>query len=126
MAELVAEGCLTATEEVLVELGKKDDDVYDWAKARREMFIPIDQPTQVALAAILERFERLVNTQRNRSTADPWVIALAQVEGCTVVTGESPSGSPSRPKIPDVCRALDIRCISLLQMIRENGWVFRG
>jgi hypothetical protein len=68
----------------------------------------------------------LVNTQRNRSMADPWVIALAQVNGCTVVTGEVPSDDLKRPKIPDVCRALGIPCSSLLQLFRKEGWVFRS
>jgi len=39
--ELIEKGELAATEEVLIELGKKDDDVYKWAKDREFMFVPL-------------------------------------------------------------------------------------
>lgn len=104
---------------------KKDDEVAKWAQQHTKLFIPIDDEIQLALAEILQRFTRLVNTQRNRSMADPWVIALAQVRDCTVVTGEAPSGNLDRPKIPDVCQALGIRCINLLKLFREERWVLR-
>lgn len=125
LEELIRAGSLGATEEVLHELQKKDDGVATWAQQNGTLFVPIDHEVQLALADILQRFERLVNTQRNRSMADPWVIALAHVRNCSVVTGETPSGSLKRPKIPDVCHALEIPCINLLQLFREEGWVFR-
>lgn len=122
---LIAKGQLVAVEEVLHELRKKDDEVTEWARNNKGLFVPIDQDVQIALAEILSRFDRLVNTQRNRSSADPWVIALAKAKGCTVITGETPSGNLRRPKIPDVCAALGIRAISLLRLFREQQWVFR-
>jgi hypothetical protein len=51
------------------------------------------------------------------------VIALAKINDCTVVT-EDGSGSAKNPKIPDVCDALGRRCIGLMEVIRENGWVY--
>lgn len=42
----------------------------------------------------------------------------------TVVTQETPTGNPMRPKIPDVCNALGITCINMLQFIRQQSWVF--
>jgi len=124
LEQLIANGDLRATEEVLEELKKKDDDVTAWAKRHPELFVPIDDAIQIALQELLERFERLVNTQRNRDRADPWVIALAQVAGCTVVTGELPSGRLNRPRIPDVCTKLDVPWMNLLALFRREGWVF--
>ncbi|MCW8985465.1 MAG: DUF4411 family protein [Thermoanaerobaculales bacterium] len=124
MDELIAAGQLIATEEVLHELAKKDDDVHAWAKEREEMFIPIDDQIQPVVADILEQFEKLLDTRKNRSAADPFVIALAQIEDCTVVTGEKLTESLDRPNIPDVCRALDIPDFNLLQMMRNEGWKF--
>ncbi len=124
LEQLIESGDLRATEEVLVELKKKDDDVHRWARENGTLFVPIDEETQRVLSGLLERFPRLVNTQRARSTADPWVIALAQVKRCTVITGESPSNNPNRPKVPDACRAIGIRCINLLHLARDQGWVF--
>lgn len=123
--QLIEDGDLRATEEVLHELEKKDDDVFAWAKERKDaLSVPIDDRIQPAVSVILEDFEKLLDTRKNRSAADPFVIALAQIEGCTVVTGEGPTGSPDRPNIPDVCSGLGVPCISLLQLIRREGWTF--
>ena len=124
LEQLVATGDLGATEEVLRELERKEDDAYAWAKGHDGMFVAIDEPIQLAVAELLGRYQRLVNDQRNRSMGDPWVIALAQIHGCAVVSGEQRSGNLNRPKIPDVCDALGVRCISLLQLIREEKWLF--
>jgi uncharacterized protein DUF4411 len=124
LAALIKEGKLIAPEDVLIELKKKDDDLTKWVKAQAGLFQPLDIPTQEALREVMGSFERLVNTQKDRSTADPVVIALAKARGFAVVTGEKPSGNPSRPKIPDVCESFSIRHLNLTMLIRENGWTF--
>jgi hypothetical protein len=46
----------------------------------------------------------------------------------TVVTQETPAAEKRNPKrthfIPDVCRELGIPCISLLGLMRREGWRF--
>lgn len=122
---LIQQGHLQATEEVLHELEKKDDEVFEWAKAREDaFFIPLDADIQPVVADILEDFEKLVDTRANRSAADPFVIALAKLNRCCVVTGERATTSSGRPNIPDVCSALRIPCITLLQMIQSERWTF--
>jgi len=121
---LITDGHLSATEEVLHELERQHDDVYQWASRRHQMFIPLDEPIQLAVTSILASHPRLLDNRRNRSGADPFVIALAQLNGATVVTGESPTGNPDKPNIPDVCDALRVPWIGLLQMIRREGWSF--
>lgn len=125
LEDLIEEQKLGATIEVQGELEKKDDEVAAWAKQQEGLFVPIDEDIQVELAYILGQFSRLVNTQRGRSIADPWVIALARVRGCAVVTGEVASNSTQRPKIPDVCKVLGVPCFNLLELFRREGWVFR-
>jgi hypothetical protein len=121
--DLIARGDLAASEEVLVELEKRDDEIHAWAKERRDtLIVAIDDRVQGKVVEILAQDERLV--RNNRSGADPFVIGLAMVEACGVVTGERPSGSASKPKIPDVCAALNVRCIDLLGLFREQGWRF--
>jgi hypothetical protein len=122
--DLIKKGHLVATEEVLVELEKRDDEVHKWAKKRKKMFLPIDDPVQLAVSSILAAHEKLVDTRTNRSAADPFVIGLGLVHGCTVVTGEKATGSADRPNIPDVCTALGIRSMGLLDLFREEGWRF--
>ena len=122
--ELIDQGVLIATEEVRVELERKHDAPYHWARLRDDMFVPVDRRIQEAVHRLLGSYKRLVDTRKNRSGADPFVIALAQIEGCTVVTNEAPTGKLEKPNIPDVCAALGLRCISILEMIVEQGRVF--
>lgn len=113
---------LVAPEEVLVELERKDDEILKWAKQRRFMFIPVDVHIQQIVRNILRQFPRLLDTRRNRSGADPFVIGLATIERLTVVSGEARTDNLAKPNIPDVCRALKIPCIKLVDLAREQQW----
>jgi len=121
---LIATTELRASIEVGEELRRKDDGVYKWTKSQNGLFSAIDLDIQFKVKEILTQFPRLVSSQSNRTTADPFVIALAQIENCIVVTGEKLTGSVNHPKIPDVCRQLNIRCMTLLEMIRNENWIF--
>ena len=122
--ELIKSGDLRATEEVLVELKKQDDAVYKWVHARQEMFCPLDEPVQLAAMQVLGKHPRLVDNRLNRTSADPFVIALAQVNSCMLITGERPSTSLAKPKIPDVCIDLNIPWSNMLGLFRQQNWVF--
>jgi hypothetical protein len=118
--EIVIEsGDIFSSEEVYVELQKKDDEIHDWMKARKEMLVPLTESIQTLASELLSEFPRLVDTLRNRSKADPFVIATPIDKNATVVTGEPITGNLSKPRIPDVCNVRGVRCINFLQMIRE-------
>jgi hypothetical protein len=124
LEEAVDDGVVRSSEEVFRELKRRDDEVLAWAKARPHLFLPLDEPTQAAAAEVLERCQELVKSGGSRSAADPFVIALAKVQNWTVVSGERPSGRLDRPHIPDVCGVFGIRCLTLLQFLREQRWRF--
>lgn len=126
LGELFDQEWLVATEEVKHELEKKDDELLKWAKARPKMFVSIDCMIQVAVKEILANHPRLLDTKKNRSGADPFVIALAKVCNGRVLTDERSSNSTKNPRIPDVCSSMGIPCIRLLDLIREKQWVFRA
>ena len=109
-------------DEVVLELGRKADDVYDWVIQRETMIVSISKEIQIHLAEIMSKYGRLVDTKRNRSGCDPWVIALAKSRGLTVVTAEKASGNLTKPKIPDVCKDLGISCIEIIDFFRTQGW----
>jgi len=112
-------GCdIIASEEVYVEVQRKDDDLHEWMKQRKFMLIPANESIQRRVGDVLRTYPRLVDTLRGRSQADPFVIATAVETGSVVVTGES-VGTATRPRIPFVCQQLGIRCITFLDMIRE-------
>jgi hypothetical protein len=118
---------LFASEEVLRELEKKDDAVHTWASERPDMFLPMNDGVVAEAQAIMARYPTWAKnfgaTSRNR--ADPFVVALAKVNGWVAVTYERPNaGSTARPKIPYVCRELGVECIAPVELITREGWVF--
>lgn len=121
---LIAKGELLSSEEVYVELKRKDDDLHAWIQSRKQMLVPLDEAIQARVVALLNEFPRLVDTLRGRSIADPFVIATAMERGAVVVTGEPLTGKLDKPRIPDVCQLKSIRCITFLQMIRELKLTF--
>ena len=126
LADLIDNGSMVASIEVRTELERKDDEVLAWTKDREHLYVPIDGETQRRVLEILAQFPRLIDIRRNRSGADPWVIALAQVRGLVVVSFEEKSNSATRPKIPDVCDGMPskVECINLVQLAQREGWTF--
>lgn len=120
---LVDAGEIIASEEVYVEIAKKDDDLHEWIQARKAMLIPPEEAIQIRIAELLSKYPRLVDTLKGRSQADPFVIATAMECRAVVVTGEV-MGTADKPRIPFVCNAEGIRCISFLDMIRELKLTF--
>ena len=114
---------IVSSEEVYRELSKKADDLHAWIMARKEMLILSEESIQVRVADLLAKYPRLVDTLRNRSQADPFVIATAVEKGAVVVTGEV-GGTADRPRIPYVCQNEGVRCVSFLEMIRELKLIF--
>src|SRR4051794_10413050 len=111
MDSLIAEGRLTAPIEVLNETKKRSDELHAWLEARPSMFRELDEAIQVEASLVIARFQRLVAERKLRTSADPFVIALAKLEGIELVTDEKPTGNPNRPNIPDVCAAFGITCM---------------
>ena len=120
---LITDNRLVAPIEVLHETSKRSDELHAWLKQRKAMFKEIDDTIQIQVAEILTRFPRLVGERKLRNSADPWVIAMAYANGLQLVTDEKPTGSPTRPKIPDVCIDLNMEAIGLLQLIKNEKWV---
>lgn len=106
------------------ELVRKDDEVSRWAKTQGGLFVPLDEDVQKQTAATLERCPKLVGRGGGRNMADPFVIGLALASGGIVVTEETPSGNLDKPRIPDVCKELGVKCLSLVGFIQAQGWTF--
>jgi len=122
MDELIEESRLKASIEVLNELKKKDDDIYEWCKERKDkLIVDLDEETQDAVVDLMTNYPRLVDTAKGRSGGDPFVIALAQSSGAQmiVVTEEN----PGKTRIPDVCEAEGIGVMKIVDLIEQEGWV---
>ena len=120
--DLIGTGRARAASEVRTEIERLHDGLTDWSAKHAEMFCEIDRPLSDAKPAVMRDYPRLVDTITGRSGGDPWVIALAQVHGCIVVSEEKPAKRKMR--IPDVCRELGLPCIRITDLVKHEGWRF--
>jgi hypothetical protein len=65
--------------------------------------------------------KRLVDSAKQRSLADPWVIAHALKECATLVTKEEiiTATNTTKVKIPNVCDNMGVLCINDFQLVEE-------
>jgi hypothetical protein len=100
-------------------------ELINWAAQNESMFIPTPEILADALA-IQNQFAGLRDPKAEFEEADAYVIALARMRRGIVVTQETPAAEKRNPKrthfIPDVCRELGIPSISLLGLMRREGW----
>lgn len=109
--------------EVLKELECIDDELLKWAKEHFS-FQKLDANQLEIMQDIMTKFPNCVDTEKTIPEADPFVIALAKSKNCTVITHERSitlSGPQSRPRIPNICEALEVGCIPLLEFFKERG-----
>lgn len=123
IGELINDGSIRAIAQVGTELGKKDDEISQWTSNYPTLFVPLEPRIQVIVTAIMDAHPNLVKIASGKSAADPFVIALAEVNSCTVVTYEN-RRSLLNPRIPDVCSARSIKVINLLDLVKAHGWSF--
>lgn len=99
-----------------------------WAHQHGGLFIPHDVALQTEANSISINFPGLIDPNASNDEADRWIIALAKVKGYKVVTHETSAAMKRRPPrshyIPDVCNALSIPCINLVELMREEHWSF--
>ncbi len=117
--EVLESGIVISSEEVLDEITKGDDSLIEWAKARKGSFIESDEDIQSIVRDILRKNDRFVLGSKKTNGADPFVIALAKVKLCKVVTEEPRSGTNNPPKIPNICEQYDIEYIDFNDFLRE-------
>ncbi len=111
------------TNQIYQEIMRIDDDLNDWLKERKDCVTPDSDELQMQVKEIVNSYPRLVSVGSGRSSADPYLIAAAFLAKGVVVSDESPSNNINNPKIPDVCKDLDIECIKPVVFYHQTGLV---
>jgi len=121
---------------VVKEISKGKDDLAAWLGTITTSYVDRRSPDILAsYAKVLNHIQTSgYYTERALATwsgaiADPWIIATADARKYTVVTFEQPNSSlgtslSSKPKIPDICRELDVKYVSLYQFMNACGFSF--
>ena len=101
--------------------------LIQWTESHKGIFVPTIE-VLAETQAIQDQFTGLRDPRAEYEEADAYVIALAKMRNGIVVTQETSASEKRNPKrthfIPDVCRELGISCISLLGLMRREGWRF--
>ncbi len=114
---------------VAEEVTRTDDDLAQWLKGSSIIIRAVSEEVTRKLQEIFAkdpRHQQLVDNTKQRSLADPWLIAHAMAENACVVTKEEKpiAANNKRIKIPHVCDAMNVRCIDDFEMIKELGITF--
>ena len=114
---------------VYEEITRTDDDLAKWLKSSSIPQIKIDEQVANCLKSIYAANPshiQLVDNTKQRSLADPWVIAHAMNESAVIVTKEEKvtALNSTKVKIPNVCENMGIRYINDFEFIEEIGLRF--
>lgn len=124
--ELIDEGRLLVSEEAWTESLAGDAPLKEWCTAaghnRAKCIYYTDAPVASVAGAIAQQYPRWAR-QGRKNNADPFVIAVGEVRGCVVISGEK-DGGPSNPKIPYVCGQRNVKHGRFIDVIIAEGWVF--
>lgn len=122
MDALATEGRLKAPPMLIEELAKQDEDWKAWVFEREDaIIIPPDSVFLTNMRRVVRSYVEL-GADPEKLTGDPFFITLALTEGLTLLTSEKPG--KGKIKIPTVCAALGVKTISLLGLMRQEGWRF--
>ena len=133
---LIDSGFLVSPKEVLKEIEKGDDNLKEWAKKQTKLFKNLTARQIQIVQEILAKYPRWLNEDSMTPIADPFVITLAiemeqdpqttiieTIKKRIVVSEERMSGK--KTKVPYVSHQYGIECIFLIDMFRNEGWVFK-
>lgn len=129
LIEHASSGAVGSIERVREELDRGKDAVAAWAKDKfSDAFSPTDD------GDVLACYRRVMNWVQNQTqftdaakaefadVADGWLVALAVVKPCIVVTQEVlASSARRRVPLPNVCVGFNVRYIDTFAMLRELG-----
>ena len=128
--ELMGEaGTVCSVEAVYQELMGQSDELAQWARTHRQMFL---QPTQADIAAVsgvirwaTESARYTANAKADfAAVADSFLLGHALAGGHRVVTHEVPGSKRTRIKIPDAAAEFGIEVLSPFAMLRIEGASF--
>jgi hypothetical protein len=114
---------------VFDEITRTDDDLSKWLLTCKIPILKINSGVAQCLKEIYATnpyHKFLADNTKQRSLADPWVIASAMSEDACVVTKEEKitAANTDKIKIPNVCENMHVRCINDFEFGLELNFRF--
>lgn len=122
LEKLAVAGVIASPVDVRLELEQQKDDLFAWAKGLNGFFVDSDKALLQRASDIINGHPGLIKPNSTKSGADPFVIAMAEVYGVPVVTYETAARNNAAPKIPNVCAVRGIQVVSLVEVLRGEGF----
>ena len=128
--QAVAAGKIISVAEVHRELDEQlpsASHLSEWVETHKNIFIVPPAPATEFVRDIfsIRHFQALISEQNRlvgRTSADPFLIAVAKVLNGCVVTEKK--GKPNAPKIPNVCQHFGVDCTNLQGFMEREDWHF--
>jgi len=125
ISQMIENGQIISSSEVLRELENYDDEIAIWAKTQKKIFTKPTVSELEMVKQILNIHPELVkqeNILSGKPYADPFVIAQAKHNNCILVHREK--YKLNAHKIPNVCLSFNVKEISLFEFFRLEKWKF--
>jgi hypothetical protein len=129
------QGVIISHEIVYEELNPNSenaDSLGKWIKNKKRFFLEVTQKQIDLVSDIIDKFSTLIDAEKEKDEADPWIIALAKEKSDEItlfgknifiyVVSQEKITSPKR--IPAVCRYLGIPHMNLEDFFIDVGWSF--
>lgn len=109
---------------VLDELERQADEISKWVKTNFPRVEDIDNDQEKILHAIIQQNKKWAEGEK--TPADPFIIALAEVKGFVVVTHEKrfSFNEGANNRIPAVCEYRKVTCLHTKEFFKQEGWLF--
>ena len=129
LESLIYEGLLVSVHEVFEEIGKNSTFLRLWCQTNKTIFQKRDYDILNTVKQIMAKHPKLVNADRAKDSADPFIIACAHIRSQSpdndnnkviIVTQEKDKPD----KIPFVAKDYSIGCMNLLGFFKNEKWKF--
>ena len=119
--------------QVLHEIKKRDDMLYNWLKDKKKFFIKTTEEIFQKAFQIIKIYPELIKNlglnNNGDDPADPYLISTAIILNKENIYGEAQikiitEEGTKKNHIPDIANKYNIKSLHILEFFKENNWQF--
>lgn len=126
LSELIDKDRILLPKEAEKEILNGKDDLSEWLKRHKKCIKQYTMEQLSIVQDIVNKYPKVSQYRKPRPFhADPFVVALAKIEGATVVTFEGNNGSQDNPSIPLLCIEYKVAWCDMIGFFQKEGLSFK-